>query len=115
MGLLHRYALIPRLDRYAATLVKLSQPFNWLGRGRSGFHMTIEGEDARGNPVTRRHWIIARSGDGPNIPVIPVILLARKLARGEYIAPGARPCLDIITLDEYRSEFAALDVSYIDE
>ena len=115
MGLLRRWRSVPRLDRFASLLVKLSKPFNIFGRGRSGFHMVIEGEDALGAAMHRRHWIIARSGDGPNIPVIPAILIARKLAAGERFAPGARPCLDVITLAEYRSGFAHLDVTCIDE
>ncbi len=115
MGLLRRWRIVPRLDRFAGVLVKLSQPFNILGKGRSGFHMVIDGEYADGAPMRRRHWIIARSGDGPNIPVIPVILLARKLASGERLEPGARPCFDVISLDEYRQGFAHLDVTCIDE
>ena len=114
-GLLRRRRLLPNLARFAPFLVTLSKPFNMLSKGRSGFHMVIEGVDGQGKPVIRRHWIIARNGDGPNIPIIPVILIARKLARGETIAAGARPCLDVITLDEYRAAFADLDVSWIDE
>ncbi|MBX7534143.1 saccharopine dehydrogenase NADP-binding domain-containing protein [Qipengyuania sp. GH1] len=114
-GLLRRWRLLPNLARFAPLLVQLSRPFNDLSKGRSGFYMVIEGVDPAGQSVSRRHWIIARSGDGPNIPVIPVILIARKLARGVQLAPGARPCLDVITLDEYRNAFAELDVSWIDE
>ena len=77
--------------------------------------MVIEGVDESGVAAVRRHWIIARSGHGPNIPVIPPILIARKLAHGEQIEPGARPCLDVISLDEYRSAFAGLDIDCIDE
>lgn len=115
MGAFRRWRLLPNLSRFASLLVMLSKPFNVLGKGRSGFHMIIDGVDAAGNAVTRRHWIIARSGDGPNIPVIPVILIARKLSAGEMFAPGARPCLDVIDLDEYRAGCAGLDVSWIDE
>lgn len=115
MGVLRRLRLLPRLDRLADSLVKLSSLFNWLGKGRSGFHMVIEGEGADGRPLVRKHWIIARQGHGPIIPCIPVILIARKLAEGMKFAPGARPCLDTITLDEYRAEFAGLDISWIDE
>lgn len=115
LGLLRRWRTVPNLARFAGALAKLSRPLNVLGRGRSGFHMTIEGESVDGTRMTRRHWIIARSGDGPNIPCIPVILLARKLAARHRFEPGARPCLDVISLDEYRAGFAHLDVECIDE
>ncbi|MDE1468301.1 saccharopine dehydrogenase NADP-binding domain-containing protein [Aurantiacibacter sp. D1-12] len=114
MSLLVRAGLLPRLDRFASQLSALSKLFNWMGRSRSGFFMNIKGVDAQGKPVTKHHTIVARSGHGPIIPIIPVILLARKFAAGEHIAPGARPCLDLITLDEYRGEFADLDVSWSD-
>lgn len=114
-GLFVRAGLLPRLDRFAARLARFSNLFNSLGRSRSGFHMVIEGEQGDGTPVVRRHWIIARQGHGPIIPCIPVILIARRLAAGERIPPGARPCLDVIGLDEYRAEFAGLDISCIDQ
>jgi hypothetical protein len=59
--------------------------------------------------------MIARQGHGPNIPCMPAILIARKLAAGEAIAPGARACLDLIGLDEFLAALAGLDVSVIAE
>ena len=110
MGWLTRIGLLPRLDRFASQLVSIASLFNWLGTGTSGFFMTIEGEGADGAPLTRRHWIVARSGHGPLIPCIPVILIARRLAGGERLEPGARPCLGIVTLAEFRAAFADFDV-----
>lgn len=115
MSLFVRAGILSRLDRFASPLVKISQLFNWMGRGRSGFHMVIEGEDAAGQPVAWRHWIIARNGDGPNIPCIPVILIARMLAARQPLSAGARPCLDVISLNAYRDAMHGLDVSFIDE
>ncbi len=46
---------------------------------------------------------------------MPAILLARGLAGGAALTPGARPCLDLITLDEYLAALAGLDVSVIAE
>lgn len=115
LAFLRRLRLLPRLDRLASPLAKVSRLFDPLGRGLSGFHMVTEGEDAQGKPVKRRHWIIARHGHGPYIPSTAVIILARMLAAGKSFAPGARPCLDILTLDDYRAGFAGLDISWIDE
>lgn len=110
-----RLRVLPRLDRWAAPLLCASFLFDPLGSGRSGFHMTIRGRDAAGRAVTKRHWIIARQGHGPNIPCMPAILLARRLARGEAIAPGARPCLDLIGLGEYLRALEGLDISVTGE
>jgi hypothetical protein len=110
-----RWRLLPRLDRWAGLLLRASFLFDRWGSGRSGFHMYIHGQGRDGRPLLRRHWIIARSGDGPNIPCMPAILLARRLAAGEALGAGARPCLDLITLDEYLSALDGLDVSVIAE
>ena len=41
------------------------------------------------------------------------ILIAQRLARGEQIAPGARPCLDLIDLDEYLATLKGFDIEVI--
>jgi Saccharopine dehydrogenase NADP binding domain len=114
MGWLARLRLLPRLDRFAPQLVRIARLFDWLGTGTSGFFMTITGEGADGAPMARRHWIIARSGHGPYIPCIPVILIARQMAAGRSFEPGARPCLGIISLAEYCAEFANFDIEVTD-
>lgn len=114
-GKLVRLRLLPRLDRFASELVRFSSLFNWLGKSESAFYLFVSGVDSMGAAVEKKHWIVARQGHGPILPCIPVILLARKLARGQFIEAGARPCLDVITLDEYRAEFAGLDVICIDQ
>ncbi len=114
MGWLTRAGLLPRLDRFAPQLVRIASLFDWLGTGTSGFFMTITGESADGAPMTRRHWIIARSGHGPFIPCVPVILIARQMAVGHKFEPGARPCLGVISLSDYRAEFASFDIEVTD-
>lgn len=115
MGWLTRAGLLPRLDRFAPQLVRIASLFDWLGTGTSGFFMEINGKGADGAQMTRKHWIIARSGHGPYIPCIPVILIAQALAKGRSFAPGARPCLGIISLAEFRAAFAGFDIEVTDE
>ena len=108
-----RLRLLPRLDRWGDTLLRLSFLFDRWGSGRSGFHMRIHGRGRDGAPRLRQEWMIARSGHGPNIPCTPVILLARRLASGEAPAPGARPCLDMIDLPTFLAALDGLDISVI--
>ncbi|HEY7808551.1 MAG TPA: saccharopine dehydrogenase NADP-binding domain-containing protein [Croceibacterium sp.] len=109
-----RLRVLPRLDRWSGFLLRVSFLFDALGTGTSGFHMYVDGVDKNGSPLIRKHWIIARQAHGPNIPCIPVILIAKRLARGEKIEPGARPCIDLISLEEYRDALKGLDVSFVD-
>ena len=108
-----RIGLLPPLDRWSDALLRLSFQFDRWGSGRSGFHMRIAGRGHDGQPVTRIERIIARSGHGPNIPCVPAILIARRLAHGGSIAPGARPCLDLIRLEEYLAALSSLDIEII--
>jgi hypothetical protein len=110
-----RLRLLPRLDRWSSFLLRASFLFDALGSGCSGFHMYIEGRGNDGAPLCRTHWIIARQGHGPNIPCMPAILIARRLAGGIAIAPGARPCLDLVSLDDYLGALDGLDVSILSE
>jgi hypothetical protein len=108
-----RARLFPRLDRIARPLLALSRLFDPLGTGRSGLHMILSGTDAAGAAKTIRFYLIARRDHGPYVPCIPAILLATRFAAGETFAPGARPCLDLVTLDQYLAGLAGLDISTV--
>lgn len=106
-----RLRLLPTLDRFGDTLLRTSFLFDLLGTNRSGFHMRLSGTGRDGAPLTITIFMEARQGHGPMIPCMPVILLAKRLARGETIAPGARPCLDLISLDDYLRALRHLDIT----
>ena len=55
--------------------------------------------------------LTAEAGDGPEVPCMAAILLARKLARGELVQRGALPCIGLITLGEFESEFRRWRIS----
>ena len=73
--------------------------------------MILRGVDEAGAAKEVRFHLIAHAGHGPLVPCIPSILLAQRLARGEAIAPGARPCLDLIALDDYLAALGGLDIT----
>jgi len=105
-----RLGLVKSLSPYAERLHKLSFLFDPLGSDKSGFHMFLEGEGRGGERAEVRIFLVARQAHGPNIPCIPAILLARRLAAGDAIAPGARPCLDLVGLDEIMEAIEELDI-----
>jgi hypothetical protein len=43
-------------------------------------------------------FIIVRKGDGPNVPVIPAIVLAKKMFENSLDLPGVHPCAGLISL-----------------
>ena len=96
-----RARLFPGLDRWACPLLKASQW--WLQSGSDTGVMTVQmrgrGHDGESKQVT---WqIVAADGSGPQIPATAAVVLARKLARSALPGNGAKPCLDLFTLEEF--------------
>jgi NAD(P)-dependent dehydrogenase (short-subunit alcohol dehydrogenase family) len=111
MSWLVRFGLVGSLARYAPGLLKAAALFDPLGSGRSGLHMILSGIGHDGKPMTVRIFMVARQAHGPNIPCVPSIILARRIAAGKHIAPGARPCLDLIDLDALLGALDGLDIT----
>ena len=88
----------------------MSNWFNGMGSADGGMHMIITGEDLTGAPHTRSWFVIARDSDGPHIPTIAAIVLAKQLARNELDLTGAMPCVGLVSLDTYVQELAPYEI-----
>jgi Saccharopine dehydrogenase NADP binding domain len=108
-----RIGLVRSLADHARQLLRFAFLFDRLGSGRSGFHMYLSGLGIEGQPLQKRFFLIAKSGHGPNIPCMPAILLAKRLARHELSQRGAMPCLDLIALADYLAALKGLDISVV--
>ncbi len=95
---------------HATTLLKISNWFNGFGTADGGMHMIIRGKDKTGNTHVCRWFIIGKNGAGPQIPCIPAIILAKKLASAIPLNTGAYPCVGLISLEEYLSELKNFDI-----
>lgn len=107
-----RMGLFPNLSTRAGLLLKAYKLFDRFGSDVSAFYMCMQGLDDRGGMKEIVFDLVAKSGDGPNIPCMPAILLARKLVEGVGPKQGAIPCLGLITLDEYLTALAPLDIKW---
>lgn len=107
-----RIGLIKHLEKAAPLLLKMSFMFDWLGSANSAFHMELSGKGKDGRDKTISFELTARSGDGPYIPCMPAILLAKKLAAGEISERGAFPCMGFITKDEYLGALGEMDIEW---
>lgn len=103
----------PRINpvQFARVFVGISNLFDMLGSGTSAMHVVVTGENHNGQTCDRSWFIVARDGDGPNIPCVPAIVLVRKLVSGRIEARGAVPCLGLVTLDEYLAELTSFKIS----
>jgi len=90
------------LPRWARPLLAASNLFNGIGSDAGGMHMILSGTGSDGQPSTRAWFVVAERGDGPQIPCVPAILLAKRLyEKDPNLAAGAYPCVGLVRLEDY--------------
>ena len=95
-----RAGIVRDLPRWAGPLLRTSERWLALGSDTGVMSVAMHGLDHAGAPLRLRWELRLPGGHGPQVPCTAAIVLARKLARGE-VPIGARPCLDLFTLDDY--------------
>lgn len=98
------------LEKHAKIFLRLSHLFDRFGSNDGGMHMIISGKDKQGQSKTIKWFIVARKGDGPQIPTIPAIILVKKLMEGTLVQSGAVPCMNLVTFDEYVAELLGFEI-----
>ena len=73
-------------------------------------HVCVQGLDAQGAWRERNWVLVAGSGDGPFVPTLAATALVRKLAAGTLACTGARPCMGLLTLEDFMRETQGLDI-----
>ncbi|OGO90173.1 MAG: hypothetical protein A3F10_06405 [Coxiella sp. RIFCSPHIGHO2_12_FULL_42_15] len=99
-----RLGLPLNLINHARFLCKLSHRFDWLGTTNGGMHMILKGVDTHGKTKQIEWYLIAKDGDGLQVPTVPAVILAKKLIAGEINTTGAMPCVGLVSLEEYLHE-----------
>lgn len=92
--------------RWAGMLNRVAGWFDWMGSALGGMVVRVQGVDAHGQPAARAWHIAADDDHGPEIPCMAAILLARKLAAGEPMVPGAFTATGLLALQEFEPEFS---------
>jgi saccharopine dehydrogenase-like NADP-dependent oxidoreductase len=111
MASIARLHLIDNWSRYARPITAMSRWFEHLGTDIGGMSVEMAGEDPEGKTLMITWSLIAGSGHGPEIPSIPAIILAKKLAAGIRPQPGAIPCMGLFTVQEFLDEVKDRDIS----
>jgi len=115
MSWLVRLGLPLNLPARSAFLLTVSNWFDRFGSPDGGMHIIISGQDLAGKAKQIKWFVIALDGDGPQIPTIPAIILAKKIVSGELTEIGAKACVGLVTVDEYLNELKDFNVqSYIE-
>jgi saccharopine dehydrogenase-like NADP-dependent oxidoreductase len=106
-----RAGLVSDLGTFAAPLLRAKRALRFLGSDRGGMFVTLRGRGADGAHKQLAWHLIARSGDGPYVPAVASVILAKRLAAGGGPAPGAQPCFGLFTLADFEAEVADLDIA----
>lgn|SRR3990167_6480081 len=101
------------LSKHAGFLLRASHLFDRFGTSDGGMFMMIKGKDNKGDFKEVKWFMIAKNGDGPQIPCIPAIILAKKLVNRDLHVRGAMPCLSMMSLEEYMNELREFSIKCI--
>ncbi|WP_415883690.1 saccharopine dehydrogenase NADP-binding domain-containing protein [Neptuniibacter sp. QD34_54] len=110
LSYLPRFKFIKNLARYSRPLTLISTWVQQLGSDVGGMYMELKGLNHKNEPQRIIWNLIAESGDGPYIPTIASIILAKKIAKGQLSETGAQACVGLFTLEEFTKEVENWDI-----
>lgn len=103
------------VDNWASFSGLITQMSDWLrkrGTDVGGMYMRLKGTGNDGKPL-QMHWdLVARDGHGPQIPTIPAIILAKKLADGALKEKGAKACIGLFSLSEFTEAVSDWNIAH---
>lgn len=112
MGWLTRMRLVRSWERLVPTFQRMSDRLINCGSDVGGMQINLVGRDLNNRPKAISWNLVARRNHGPEIPCTPALILVRKLLAGTLTERGARPCLGMFSLDEFRAEVRDLEIEW---
>lgn len=106
-----RAGLPLNLEKHAEFWMKFSRYFDVFGTDDGGMHVLAKGTNTQGETCEMSWFIVAKNGDGPYIPTIPSVILADRLMGKNSLHKGVKPCVSLISLNEYLDELSSFDVT----
>jgi saccharopine dehydrogenase-like NADP-dependent oxidoreductase len=106
-----RAGIVRDMAVFARPLSRLSRWMEPIVSDKGGMFVILEGLGTDGEPL-RINWnLIAENNHGPHIPCGAAIALARKLGSGASLPAGARPCMGLLTVEEFLEPLRELSIS----
>ena len=106
-----RIGLVRDWSRHAVALKWLADRFRTWGSDAGAMHVALTGIDGSGRECRRSWHLLATHGDGPYVPTLAAAALVRKLAAGVRPAPGAGPCLGLLSLADFQQAATGLHIT----
>jgi hypothetical protein len=116
MAYLSKIGLVKSWAPLSKAIVSTSNIFLPFGCDKGSMEVLICGKSNDGNAKKVKWILYAPKGNGPYIPTLSTIILARKLlSSGSQYSQhesGARPCAGMFELSEFDTYFDALGIHY---
>jgi hypothetical protein len=103
---LRRRGMSLPIERWAKPLGRIASWMNVFAGNLGGMLVSVAGRRPDGSRARIEWHLTADAQDGPEIPCMAAILLARKLAQDGIAERGAFPCMGFLSLPEFETEFA---------
>lgn len=101
MGYVAKIGLVKNWSPLTKLILKASELFKRFGTDQGGMQILIEGIGLSKEAKSIKWSLYAANGQGPYIPTISTIIIAKKLLSGELNRRGATPCLGLYGLEEF--------------
>jgi hypothetical protein len=115
MAMLSQLGVVRNWADHANILKRVADWFRHWGSDAGAMHVSVTGLDETGRAVTRGWHLVATKGDGPFVPTLAAAALVRKLAAGDLPSAGARPCIGLLTLNDFLLEAQGMHITMEDE
>jgi len=115
MAWMTRLGLVRDWSAHAGWLKRAADWFKTWGTEAGAMHVCVAGRTSAGTQATRTWHLVATQGDGPYVPTLAAVALVRKFAAGELPFVGARPCLGLLTLEDFEREAHGLNIRMAEE
>ncbi|KGJ96911.1 saccharopine dehydrogenase family protein [Colwellia psychrerythraea] len=114
MAYLAKIGLVTNWAPLSKAIVSASNIFLPLGTDKGAMEVLICGKDNDVRAKQVKWTLYAPKGNGPYIPTLSTIILARKLlsldGKNSSLETGAKPCVDLLKLSDFTSYFDALSI-----
>lgn len=110
MAWMARRGLVRDWSAHAGWLKRAADWFMGWGTDAGAMHVTVAGTDTQGRSCERRWCLVATNGDGPHVPTLAASAMVSRLRAGDVQPAGARPCVGLLTLEDFEEQAAGLHI-----
>ena len=112
MAYLSKIGLVRSWAGLSKPIVSASNVFLPFGTDKGAMSVLISGVSKEGKSKTVNWILYAPKGNGPYIPTLSTIILARKLIDNSSVDTGAKHCVGLFILADIEPYFDQLDIYY---